>query len=95
MKYKLRQTARNDLKDIGRYTLKNHGQTQRDKYLTGLSERFELLGENPYFGRPCNDIKTGYYCSDYNKHAIFYLIQKNYVDILAVLHKSMMPERHL
>jgi plasmid stabilization system protein ParE len=40
IKYKLRQAARNDLKDIGRYTLKHHGKIQRDKYLNGFKERF-------------------------------------------------------
>ncbi|RLQ20188.1 type II toxin-antitoxin system RelE/ParE family toxin [Seongchinamella sediminis] len=40
LKYKLRQAARNDLKDIGRYTLKHHGKIQRDKYLKGFKERF-------------------------------------------------------
>jgi plasmid stabilization system protein ParE len=47
IKYRLRQAARDDLKDIARYTLKHRGKVQRDKYLNGFKERFELLGENP------------------------------------------------
>tara|TARA_R110001599_G_scaffold353838_1_gene599643 strand:+ start:816 stop:1109 length:294 start_codon:yes stop_codon:yes gene_type:complete len=95
IKHKLRQAARNDLKDIGRYTLKHHGKIQRDKYLNGFKERFELLGENPYFGRSRDDIKIGYHSSDYNKHVVFYVIQNDYVEILAILHERMIPERHL
>jgi toxin ParE1/3/4 len=49
-KYKLRQTAIDDLREIGKYTLENYGKTQRDKYLDGLKERFELLSNNPNFG---------------------------------------------
>lgn len=94
-KYKLRQAALGDLKSIGRYTLKHHGKIQRDKYLTRLKERFVLLGENPHFGRPRDDIKTGYHCSDCGKHVVFYRIQKEHVEIVAILHESMMPERHL
>ena len=94
-KYKLRQAAKNDLRDIGRYTLKHHGKIQRDKYLNGLKERFKLLGDNPNFGRPRDDIKTGYHCSDYNKHVVFYIIRKDYVEILAILHECMIPEHHL
>ena len=94
-KYKLRQSARNDLKSIGRYTLEHHGKIQRDKYLTCLKERFELLGDNPHFGRSRDDIKIGYHCSDCEKHVVFYRIQKEYVEIIAILHESMMPERHL
>jgi len=93
--YKLRQAAKNDLKKIGRYTLTHYGKIQRDKYLNGLEERFILLGENPNFGRPRDDIKTGYHCSDYNKHVVFYLIQKDYVEIFAILHERMMPKHHL
>lgn len=93
--YKLRQSAKNDLKEIGRYTLKNYGKTQRDRYLRGLKKRFELLGENPGFGRPRDDVKAGYHCSDYEKHVVFYRVQKGIVEILAVLHASMVPELHL
>jgi len=95
VKYKLRQAARNDLKDIGRYTLKNYGKTQRNKYLKGLEERFKLLGETPYFGRPRDDIKAGYRCSDYEKHVVFYYIQNDFVEIFGILHSSMDPELHL
>jgi toxin ParE1/3/4 len=62
-KYKLRQTAIYDLRNIGRYTLKHHGKVQRDKYLNGFEGRFELLSSNPNFGRPRDDIKPGYRCS--------------------------------
>lgn len=94
-RFKLRQAAKNDLKEIGRYTLKNCGQAQRDKYLKGLEQRFKLLGENPGFGRPREDVKAGYHCSHYEKHAVFYRIGKDFVEIIAVLHSSMMPELHL
>ena len=95
IKYRLRQSARDDLKDIARYTLKHHGKVQRDRYLNGLKERFELLGENPNFGRSRDDVKIGCHCSDYNKHVVFYVIQNDYVEILAILHERMIPERHL
>ena len=94
-KYKLRQAAKDDLKGIGRYTLKNHGKAQRNKYLLGLNERFEYLGENPLFGRSCDDVKEGYHCSDYQKHVVFYTIKKDYVEIQAVLYEGMIPQLHL
>jgi hypothetical protein len=44
IKYKLRQEAIEDLKEIGRYTLKNHGKNhgknQRNIYLHGINKRF-------------------------------------------------------
>ena len=94
-KYKLRQAAINDLRKIGSYTLQNYGINQRNSYLTGLKDRFELLGENPQFGRPRNDVKEGYLCSEYKEHVVFYSYSNHYTEILAVLHKSMLPDQHL
>jgi toxin ParE1/3/4 len=49
----------------------------------------------PLMGRPRNEIKEGYYSSEYKKHVIFYLIQENFIEVLGVLHETMLPERHL
>lgn len=65
------------------------------KSMVSGNRRFELLGENPNFGRARDDIKIGYHCSDYNKHVVFYVIQNDCVEILAILHERMIPERHL
>lgn len=93
--YKLRQSAKDDIKDIGRYTLEEHGRLQLGKYLKGLADRFALLGDNPTLGRLRNDIKEGYYCKEYEEHVIFYLIRHDYIEIVAVLHRRMIPQRHL
>lgn len=94
-KYKVRQSARDDIKDIGRYTLKQHGKIQRDKYLIDMKDCFALLADTPTLGRLRNDIKEGYYCKEYGKHVIFYLIRTNYIEVTAILHESMIPQRHL
>ena len=31
----------------------------------------------------------------YNKHVIFYLIKENVVEVVAILHETMIPDRHL
>lgn len=95
IKYKLYQEAIEDLKEIGRYTLKNYGKNQRNIYLQGINKRFESLADMPLMGRPRNEIKEGYYSSDYKKHIIFYLIQENHIEVLGVLHETMLPERYL
>ena len=60
-KYTLRETAKKDLKEIGRYTKKNWGVEQRNKYLQQFSKRFLWLAENPLFGRARNEVKHGYF----------------------------------
>ena len=95
VKYKLRQTAIDDLMEIGQYTLENYGKTQRDKYLGGLKERFELLGNNPNFGRSRDDVKAGYRCSTYGKHVVFYSVPGGEVEIIGILHERMVPEQNV
>ena len=93
--YKVRQQAKQDIKKIGRYTLKKYGKRQRDKYLGGLSIAFESLSEMPYRGQPRDDIRKDYYSYQYEKHVIFYRIHARYVEIIAVLHNRMLPENYL
>ncbi|PKG97457.1 type II toxin-antitoxin system RelE/ParE family toxin [Paraglaciecola sp. MB-3u-78] len=64
-------------------------------HLPFIDKRFESLADMPLMGRPRNEIKEGYYSSDYKKYIISYLIQENYIEVLGVLHETMLPERHL
>ncbi len=94
-KYVLRENAKEAIKDIGRYTLKNHGKAQRNKYLQGMSDRFEALADMPLKGRARPEVKAGYYSYDYEKHTIFYLIHDAHIEIIGVVHESSIPQRYL
>jgi len=93
--YTLRKTAKENLEEIGRYTQKKWGVDQRNKYLLQLSKRFVWLAENPLFGKEREEIKSGYLSYNEGSHVIFYIIKDNSIDILAILHESMEPKRHL
>jgi len=95
LKYKLRKSAEEDIKGIGRYSLSKFGVSQRNKYLHGLASHFEKIANNPKIYKKRNDIKAGLYCSEFEQHFVFYKIENDVVDILAVLHKRMLPENHL
>ena len=49
--YRITPRAAQDLKTIGRYTLKNWGKEQRNSYARALDRRFAWLAENPLMGR--------------------------------------------
>jgi toxin ParE1/3/4 len=93
--YKLRQSAKDDIKDIGRYTLSKFGAEQRNKYLIGLESHFRTIAAMPNKGKPRSDLRKGYFCSNYKHHIVFFQIQSGFVDITAILHKRMLPENHL
>ena len=87
--------ARADLKKIWRYSYKNHGLSQADKYYDELIHGMELIQKNPHIGVSCDYIRAGYRQFKINDHYIFYRLGKNKLDITRVLHESMKIEKHL
>lgn len=92
-----RVTARGleDLRNIGRYTLKQWGRDKRDAYLRALDARFDWLARNPQLGRPRDEIVPGYRCFPHEAHLIFYLIRDGGIDIIGVPHQAMDIPAHL
>lgn len=88
-KYRVTLRARDDLKNIGRYTKKIWGASQRNSYLKEIEERFQWLAENPLIGKHRTDICEGYYSFPQGEHVVFYLIGNNIIDIIGIPHKEM------
>jgi len=93
--YQFTQDALADLLKIRKFTLENWGKEQSKKYLLELSETLELLSGSPSIGKNRSDISTRTFSFPYASHVIYYKIEKNVLVIFAVLHKSMVPEKHL
>ena len=88
-KYRITPRARDDLKNIGRYTEQHWGTTQRNAYLKELEARFEWLAANPRTGRHRSEIHEGYFSFPQGEHVVFYLIARSYIDIIGIPHKEM------
>lgn len=88
-KYRITPRARDDLKNIGRYTERTWGKIQRNVYLKEIEKRFQWLAENPLLGRHRIDISEGYYCFPQGQHVVFYLIGNDVIDIIGIPHKEM------
>ena len=87
--YRLTPRAYADLKGIARYTRQQWGETQRERYLRALDDRFAWLAEHPHSGKLRPDIGEGYYCYPQGSHLVFYLTQNDGIDIIGVPHKQM------
>ncbi len=87
--FRITPRAQEDLKSIGRYTLRKWGKKQRDLYLHDLDKRFQWLADQPQIGKERPDIKDGYYCFSQGSHLIFYIIHQDNIDIIGIPHKSM------
>jgi len=87
--FNLANRAKEDLRGIWNYTLRNWSESQADHYIATLYERFEWLTESPDVGKHRPDIHEGSYCFPHGSHVVFYLIRDNAIDIIGVPHKYM------
>ncbi|MDJ0806436.1 MAG: type II toxin-antitoxin system RelE/ParE family toxin [Gammaproteobacteria bacterium] len=88
--FRIKATALADLKGIAKFTDKNWGREQRNKYLTEFDQAFHQLAMNKALGKACDHIRVGYRAFPVGSHIIFYKIgDHNLVEIIRVLHKRM------
>ena len=94
--FTLTEKAKNDIKDIARFTQKRWGREQRNRYLTDLDACFFRLADNPSLGRECSDVRDGYHKFPTSRHVIYYRsISKTQVEIVSIHHESMDVEIQL
>jgi toxin ParE1/3/4 len=94
--FTLTNMAKADLKDIGRYTLHKWGREQRNHYLSILDACFRQLAENPFNGKDCSEIRSGYRKFNVGSHIILYRqIISDSIEIVRVLLGHMDAENHL
>lgn len=96
MNYELTAVARQDIRDINRYTVKQWGKKQAIAYVSALYERFAWLNNRPYLGKKRTDIKENLMSYQEGSHIIFYRIEaQGHIAILRILHQRMDFKRHL
>ena len=93
--YLLSPQAQQSLVQISQYTLDNFGERQKKGYLKMLRDRMRAAAKNPEKGKERGDVKTGYYSLQAEKHYIYYRIRNSHIEIIDVLHQSMVPKIHI
>ncbi len=87
--FRITPRAFEDLKNIGRYTLRQWGRDQRDVYLRELDARFAWLARHPLSGRKREEVAPGYRSFPHEAHIIFYLIREGGIEIIGLPHQAM------
>lgn len=95
LSYEFTQDARTDLLNIRKYTLKTWGKEQSTKYLQELNKTLQLLSDSPSIGIQRADISLTTFSFPYASHIIYYTLDNDFLIIFAVLHKNMVPEKHI
>ena len=96
MAFHLTTKAKEDLKNIARYTQENWGKKQRNIYLKQIDDIFHLLSQGKQKGKIYDHIKKGYFKYNVGKHIIFYRqFTKSEIQIVRILHQRMDAPNHI
>ncbi|WP_445765625.1 type II toxin-antitoxin system RelE/ParE family toxin [Rheinheimera sp.] len=87
--------AKNDLKDIYQYGLRQWGQAQSNSYLSAIKNQLWLLTEQPLIGLERPELLPQIRSLPIQSHILFYRVTANQIEIIRVLHGRQDPQRHM
>lgn len=87
-KYKLSNTAKEDLIRIHHYGIKKFGMKQADIYFDSFFEYFDIIAESPFSFESVDYIKTEYRRCVCGSDSIYYKMNNDIVEIIAIIGKQ-------
>jgi toxin ParE1/3/4 len=84
-KYRLSNQAKEDLIRIHHYGVEKFGVTQADKYFETFFDYFDIIAQRPFSFESVDYIKTGYRRCVCGSDSIFYKINNEVVEIMAII----------
>jgi toxin ParE1/3/4 len=83
--YRLSNVAKEDLIRIHHFGVKKFGITQADKYFDTFFDYFEIIAKSPFAFESVDYIKSGYRRCPCGSDTIYYRINDNIVEIMAII----------
>jgi toxin ParE1/3/4 len=83
--YRLSNAAKEDLIRIHQFGVKKFGITQADIYFDAFFDYFEIIAESPFAFDSVDFIKAGYRRCPCGSDTIYYRINDNMVEIMAIV----------
>ncbi|GGD28680.1 type II toxin-antitoxin system RelE/ParE family toxin [Hyunsoonleella pacifica] len=87
-KFRLSEVAKEDLIRIHQYGVKKFGMVQADKYFDSFFKYFEIIAQSPFSFEAVDFIKTGYRRCVCGSDSIFYKVDGDTVEIMAIVGKQ-------
>ena len=84
-KYRLSNDAKEDLIRIHHYGIEKFGMSQADKYFETYFEYFDIIAQRPFSFESVDYIKKGYRRCVCGSDSIYYRINKDVVEIMAIV----------
>ncbi|MEG0916970.1 MAG: type II toxin-antitoxin system RelE/ParE family toxin [Myroides sp.] len=91
--YKLSNAAKEDLIRIHHYGVQRFGMQQADAYFSSFFDHFEMIARIPFSFESVDFIKQGYRRCVCGSDAIYYKVNNNQVEIMAVIGKQDLENR--
>jgi len=85
---KLSSDAEIDLAEIWAYLQEYIGPNAADLWVDDLTQRFQLLGDNPRVGRQRPELGNGRRSFVFGDYVVVYVIKNRAVEVLRVIHGS-------
>ena len=84
-RYRLSNSAKEDLIRIHQFGVENFGMEQADLYFNTFFEYFEIIAQQPYAFESVDFIKKGYRRCPCGVDSIYYKINTGVVEIMAII----------
>ena len=84
-KYKISNSAKEDLIRIHHFGVENFGMDQSDKYFNTFFDYFEIIAQQPFAFESIDYIKKGYRRCPCGVDSIYYRINGDLVEIMAII----------
>ena len=84
-KHRLSNEAKEDLIRIHHYGVEKFGMSQADKYFDTFFEYFDIIAQRPFSFESVDYIKKGYRRCVCGSDSIYYRINKDVVEIMAIV----------
>ena len=83
--YRLSIAAKDDLIRIHHFGIEKFGVEQADKYFDSFFDYFEIIAQRPFSFESVDYIKKGYRRCSCGSDSIYYRINENMVEIMAIV----------
>ena len=83
------EQAEKDLEAIIDFTVQRGGAAQSHNYIDDLEALTQILADNPLLGTQRDELFQGLRSFPYQSHLLFYVLQKEGIAIVRVLHTSV------
>ena len=83
------EQAEKDLEAIIDFTVQRWGAAQSHNYIDDLEALAQILADNPLLGTERDELSQGLRSFPYQSHLLFYVLLKDGIAIVRVLHMSV------